>query len=169
MVERKSRCLISGCKGSIIDVLPLILLVFIFAISAVVGFLIYDGMKDNGFFTILNASAPMEDGFDRAFVAMDWMVGFLFFGAAISSLVGAILIRSHPAFFFLSIVVLIIETLISVVFSDIWFVFITGTGMAGALANFQVADWVLSYLPVSTLVVALVMGVIMYAVNPFGQ
>jgi hypothetical protein len=143
------------------------LMLFIFGICAVVGYLIYDGMRDNGLFTMLPAAAPMETGFDRAFTAMDWMAGLLFIGAAIASIIGAILIRSHPAFFFLSIVVLLIEIMVGVVFSNIWFEFITNDGMAGALANFVVLDWVLSHLPIITLVIALVLAVVMYAVNPF--
>lgn len=147
--------------------MPLMLMLFIFGICSVIGYLVYDGMRDNGMFTMLPAAAPMEDSFDNAFVAMDWMAGLLFVGAAIASIVGAILIRSHPAFFFLSIVVLLIEILVGVVFSNIWYEFITADGMAGALANFVVLDWVLSHLPIITLVIALVLAVVMYAVNPF--
>lgn len=142
-------------------------MLFIFGICAVVGYLIYDGMRDNGLFVMLPAAAPMEAGFDRAFVAMDWMAGLLFAGAAIASIIGAILIRSHPAFFFLSIVVLMIEVLVGVVFSNIWYEFMTNAGMAGALTNFVILDWVLSHLPIITLVIALVLAVVMYAVNPF--
>lgn len=132
-----------------------------------VGYLVYDGMVDNDFFVVLNASAPMQAGFDRAFTAMDWMAGLLFVGAAISSIVGAILIRSHPAFFFLSIVVLMIQILVGVIFSNIWYELITNPSMAGALTAFPVTDWILSHLPIITLIVALVLAVVMYAVNPF--
>jgi len=116
---------------------------------------------------MLPAAAPMEAGFDRAFVAMDWMAGLLFVGAAIASIVGAVLIRSHPAFFFLSIIVLLIEVIVGVVFSNIWYEFITNAGMGHALTNFAILDWVLSHLPIITLVIALVLAVVMYAVNPF--
>jgi len=170
MAEKRNHCsILNYKKASIIDVLPLMLLVFIFSICAVVGYVIYDGMVDAGFYTILTAAVPMQAGFERTFDAMDWMVGFLFVGAAISSIVGAILIRSHPAFFFLSIVVLLIEIVVSTVFSNIWYELVTNASMSSALTQFPVADWVLSNLPVMILVIALVMAVVMYAVNPFDQ
>lgn len=145
------------------------LLLLVFAIVAVVSFTVYDGMVDNGFFTLLNASAPMQPGFDRAFTAMDWMGGLLFIGASISAIIGAILVRSHPAFFFLSIIILILEVIIGVVFSNIWYNIITNANLAGALAQFVVIDWFMSYLPLISLVISLVIAVVMYAVNPYGQ
>jgi len=167
MAEKRNHYSILNCKGSIIDVLPLMLMVFIFAICCVVGFIVYDGMVDAGFYTVLNASVPMQPGFEQTFTAMDWMIGFLFIGASISSIVGAILIRSHPAFFFLSLVVLLIEVVISTVFSNVWYELMTNAGMTTALAQFPIADWVLSNLPTMSLVIALIVAIVMYAVNPF--
>jgi len=170
MVEKRNHYSILNYKrASIIDILPLMLLTFIFVICAVIGYVIYDHMVTSGFYTLLPAAAPMQTGFENAFTAMDWMVGFLFIGAAISSIIGAILIRSHPAFFLISIVVLLIEVIVGVVLSNIWYNLITNAEFAGALAQFRIADWVMSNLPVMTLVIALIVAVVMYAVNPLDQ
>lgn len=163
--------LTQNCKrGSIVDALPLLLLLFVFGISSVLSYAIYDGMRDNGFFTLLGSSASfVEADADRAYTALDWMSGLLFVGAAMASLLGALLIRSHPAFFFISIFVLIIEIVISVAFSNAFDMLISSPQMSGAASNFTILSWLLGNLPFIVLGVVILLAVVIYAVNPFGN
>jgi len=161
-------------KGAIIDAIPIIIYTFTFALVSVISYVIYQGFVDNGFYTVLNQTAPTANVSDLdvdaelAFTTLDFMVAFVFFGTTISALIGAILIRSHPAFFFISIILLMIQVLVSVAISNSWEEIITNDVMNEAEAKFTITNTILSNFPMFILIVVILLSIVLYALNPLG-
>ena len=149
--------------------------VFGFALVCVISFVIYDGLVDNNFFTILENqshgglnSTRLQANADTAYDLLDFMVMFVFIGTTISALVGAILIRSHPAFFFISIIVMMISVFVSVTLSNTWDELITNPNLADAQAQFTIANYVVGNLPIMILIAVILLSIVLYALNPLG-
>lgn len=162
-------------KASIIDAIPIMVFTFSFAIVCVVSFMIYDGLVDNGFFTLVyNQSngafntTQLQANADTTYDLLDFMVLFVFVGTTIAALIGAILIRTHPAFFFISIIVLMVQVFVAMALSNTWAALINNVNLVDAKAQFTIADYVVSNLPVLILVAVILLAVVLYAVNPLG-
>ena len=164
-----------GKRGTVADPIPVMLYMFAFGMSVIVAFTVYNGLIDAGFFSIMNSSAGpsanitnFQNNADTAFTALDVMSIFVFVGTAIAALLGALLIRTHPAFFFISIIVLLIEVLISVALSNTWDAMITNVNFNDSLAQFPITNFFLGNLPVIVLVTIILLAIVLYALNPFG-
>jgi hypothetical protein len=151
-------------RASVIDALPIIIMITFFAIVSVIMYVVYQGFIDAGFFSTLGGSAAQYQSVgESAFTTIDVMSAFVFIGTSIAAFVSALLIRSHPAFFFITLLILMFEVLISVIMSKVWYEIITNPSFASALSKFTVMDTVLSILPVGVVVVVCVLAGIMYA------
>ena len=164
-----------GRKAAIIDAIPIMVFTFGFALVCIVSFIIYDGLVDNNFFTILENqshgglnSTRLQANADTAYDLLDFMVMFVFIGTTISALIGAILVRSHPAFFFISIIVMMISVFVSVTLSNTWEELISNPNLADAQAQFTTANLVVGNLPVFILVAVILLAIVLYAINPLG-
>lgn len=162
-------------KASIIDAIPIMVYTFAFAIVCVVSFMIYDGLVDNGFFTLVyNQSngqfntTRLQENADTTYDLLDGMVLFVFIGTTLAALIGAVLIRSHPAFFFVSIIVLMVQVFVAMALSNTWSELINNSNLVDAKAQFVIADFVLSNLPIFILVAVILLAVVLYAINPLG-
>jgi glucan phosphoethanolaminetransferase (alkaline phosphatase superfamily) len=149
--------------------------VFAFAIVCIISFTIYRGLVDNGFFTIVyNQShgafnvTQLQENADTTYDLLDFMVLFVFIGSTIAALIGAILIRSHPAFFFISIIVMMVQIFVAMALSNTWDAMINNANFADAKAQFTTANFVLGNLPVFILIAVILLAVVLYALNPLG-
>ena len=164
-----------GRKGAIIDAIPIMIYTFAFALVCVVSFVIYDGLVDNNFFTLLEANShgglnatQLQQNADTAYDTLDFMVLFVFIGSTLAAVIGAILIRSHPAFFFISIIVLMIQVFIAMALSNTWYELINNSNLVDAKAQFTTANYVLSNFPVFILIAVILLAIVIYAINPLG-
>lgn len=174
--------MIKGCKlnrtnkkGAIIDAIPIMVYVFAFAIVCIISFTIYRGLVDNGFFTIVyNQShgafntTQLQENADSTYDMLDFAVMFVFIGTTIAALVGAILIRSHPAFFFISIIVMMVQIFVAMALSNTWDAMITDPNFAAAHAQFTTANFVVGNLPIFILIAVILIAIVLYALNPLG-
>lgn len=161
-------------KGSIIDGIPILIYLLVFGIAVVFSFVIYTEIINAGFFTTLGinntaVANSLTAGATTTFTALDFMALFLFIGMTISTFIGAFLLRSNPAFFFISLFILAIQVVIGAVFSNTWYMLMTNPMMSQAQTTFNILDYLLSNLPTLILLTVIILSVIIYAVNPFGQ
>ena len=93
----------------------------------------------NGFFQIADSpnSARLQQAGENAFDILDFMSAFIFIGTTIAAIIGALLIRSHPAFFFISIIVMLIQIVVGVALSNTWEQFITHPGLDSQGGNVE--------------------------------
>lgn len=166
----------SNKKGSIIDAIPIMVYFFVFAIICAVCFVVYEGMITNGFFTILSNSTTSGvslSGFqqqgENAYDVLDGLAIFVLLGTAISSMLGALLLRTHPAFFFVSIVVLLMQVIIAMGFANSWDAIITTPAMSAAQSQFTIINFFLENFPTMIFSITVLLSIILYGINPLGQ
>jgi hypothetical protein len=165
-----------GRKGAIIDAIPIMIYMFIFAIVVVISFTIYRGFVNNGFFTILNANNPvnssatntLQDNADSAYDMLDFSMIVLYVGSMIAAIVSALLLRSHPAFFFIGIFAIMIQILVAVALSNTWSEIINNSNFAEAKAQFTITDFFVGQLPIVVLITTMLLSIVLYAINPLG-
>lgn len=168
-------------KGSIVDAIPVMIYFFVFAIICAVCFVMYQGMITNGFFTIMSAGsvttfAPsganltdIQQQGENAYDVLDGLAIFVFIGTALASMLGALLLRTHPAFFFISIVVLLMQVIIAMAFANSWIALITTPAMSAAQTQFPITNFFLANFPTAIFSITLLISVILYGINPLGQ
>jgi hypothetical protein len=107
-------------KGTVIDFLFIVLVMMVFAIVAIVSIYLWDSISTplkNAFgigeaTDVINTSA-------RVFGVMDYIFLFLFFGLSIAPLIFAFLVQTHPVFFVVNILLLIVLFLIMPTISNV--------------------------------------------------
>lgn len=167
-----------GKRGAIIDAIPIMLYMFIFAIVVVVSFMIYRGFVNEGFFTVLQANNPvntngsryieLQNNADSAYDMLDFSMVILYVGSMIAAIVSALLLRSHPAFFFIGIFAIMIQILVAVALSNTWSEIINNSNFAEAKAQFTITDFFVGQLPIVVLVTTMLLSIVLYAINPLG-
>lgn len=97
-----------------------------------------------------------------AMYTFDYMVVFFAFGLAIFSIISAFYIRSHPAFFGISVLLLAVLIFASAQVTNILDKFITTTEFATVANNFPYVVALTRNLPMFTLVVGILIAIVMY-------
>lgn len=153
--------------------------VFVFFILCVVSYTSYNGLVNAGFFTIMgnvsvNGAPPadlsqFQTDAQNAYNALDVIMIFVLLGTAISSMLGALLLRTHPAFFFISIVVMLCEVVIAMALANTSAALLAVSEMSAAATQFPIQAYILSNFPIFIFVITLMIAVVLYAVNPLGQ
>lgn len=169
-------------RGSVVDAIPVMIYFFVFATIAAVCYVVFSGLITANFFTMLTATGQaqnvnnpnftaanfQQDG-QNAFNVIDAISIFVFFGTAIASMLGALLLRTHPAFFFIAIVVLLMQVIIAMAFANTWNVMINNASFAPALAQFPITDFFLEHFPLLVFGVTILISIVLYGINPLSQ
>ena len=98
--------------------------------------------------------------------AMDIFVSsipFLFFGLGISAIILAFLIPSHPVFFPLSIILLSIFILLSTMFKDVIYAFLTTEPFFSIANNYPMLGFVITNLPYFIAIFGFILIIVMYS------
>lgn len=112
-------------KGSIIfDFLVIIIMVLVFSMTSIIGYQILSEFNEtseglitsNTSINVTNTALTTVQGFDYIFV-------FIIFGMMICTVIGAFLLRTHPAFFIASLLGLIFVIILSGQISNIFLEF----------------------------------------------
>lgn len=140
-------------KGSILDIPIIIIVIFAFAFTVLIGTVILTEFRDINTENDLGLEEDhINDGLN-ALSAMDYMFVFFAVGFGLASAVLAFRIRSHPIFFFFALLLTIIFIILSVFFTNA-FVLITENEMISTISgDFPLINQVMQNLP-------LVMGIL---------
>jgi magnesium-transporting ATPase (P-type) len=105
-------------KGSVMDYLILVPIVFVMVITAIIGMIAYDqfhkateDVLDPQAVEIMESAGAVLTGWDYILIIM--IVGFL-----ASTIVSAFFIQSHPIFFFASLFLLVVIIFTSIVYPN---------------------------------------------------
>jgi len=165
-------------KGSILDGFAIMIYFFVFAIMVVVSFTVYNSLIDNNFFTLLNTTGNanlqsnltrFQNNTDAAYSVLDVLSIFVLIGTTISSIVGALLLRSHPAFFFISIIIMLTQVIVAMALANSWDTLINVPEFDDAQQRFVITNFFLSNFPLVIFVMVLLVSVVLYAINPLGE
>ena len=92
--------------SSLLDSITSAIFLFVFAIAALVSLIIFNSLSDGG---VLGIYATQLGGF---YTAMNNVALFVAIGMALAAVFSGLMIRSHPAFFIIAVVLVFIQFLI---------------------------------------------------------
>lgn len=149
-------------KGSIVDIFLIIFIVFSFFIVIIIsGFLLTsftNTINDSGInfnMTYLQKGSDALQGFNSGLI-------FIAFGSLIAVVLSAFYIKSHPAFFVISLIVFIILMVITPVFTNIADAFATSDQFSDTANNFDLAVLLMRNLPIFAIICTAVVIIILY-------
>ena len=134
--------LIRNRRGSWIDILFIIAIMFAITLTFTIGWMMMS--KVNTEFQAkldsTEAKTLIQTNTDRYTGLFDGIFLFVFFGTWIATLIGALFIDTHPAFFFISIILLVIACVIGAALAN---------GYADFAANTSISDYAddFTYIP----------------------
>lgn len=135
-------------RGSVSDLVLGLAIVFILGASMVLGLYIHDTVQgslkedpDIKNETIEKATGPVNE----AFMSLDSMVPFIFFGIGILAIILAYRLPSHPIFLFASIFMIIVLLLISAVFSNTYVSLVSNGGLSETAAEFTFTSLIMQH------------------------
>jgi len=153
-------------KGSIIDIPLIIIVVFAFIVVSLTGMLVFTSMNDalQNSTSIANQSKIiMNDNYTRYPNIFDGIITFFFIGLSLASIIGAFLIKTHPAFAILSFIILLVFVLVAAVFSNAYETLTVGTALSAAANNFPASTFFLGNFVWYIMIISIVIAVVMYA------
>jgi len=99
---------------------------------------------------------------DEAFNHFKWITIFFIFGFALSILISAFLVRTHPAYFIAYAMMVVIAIIISVYLSNSYETLSQTPVLASTFFSFTGANYIMLYLPLWVTVIGLLAGILMY-------
>jgi len=157
-------------KGNIPDLVFILVILFIFAMFTFIGFKIYsaysESVMDDPMFNTTRGNI-IDDAGHRALAVMDYAFIFIFIGLILSTIILGFQIRTHPIFFFLSLLALVVVIILGAQFSDIFTDFSDSDNMAGVASNYIIIMYVMNNLPLFLLFAGIAIMVIFYAKGKF--
>lgn len=156
-------------KGSVEDVVVIIVLLMagILTVLICTKVLTEYAVAWAAFTADVGSNAILTSGIQSMYT-FDYMIVFFAFGLAIFSIISAFFIRSHPAFFGISVFLLAIEIFAAAQVTNILDKFITTTEFATIANNFPYIVTLTRNLPIFTLVVGILIAVVMYGKPQIG-
>jgi hypothetical protein len=104
-------------RGSLIDLLVVIIAIFVLAVATFIGYTLLDGIIP-GFQEQEGFNATKLTNVQGTYGVVDNMFLFIFIGVVAAVIVSSFVIDTHPIFFVFSIILFAIILLIAMVFKD---------------------------------------------------
>lgn len=157
-------------KASIVDYAYLIVFLFAFVVIVLIGNMVLSkvipalnqsateqGLSNETLEIInLHSSQSYASLFDVLFlVAM--------IGVSIAVIVGAFMINTHPAFFFISLFFIVFMIIISAMLSNAYEAVSTNAEIAESASNYQIIPYILDNFPYFALLLGALISIVMYA------
>jgi len=159
-------------KGQIPDMFLIIVVLSLFAITTIVMVTFYnsytDSLSDNEAFDNPWNEA-VEEKTDLLNEGYDYIFMFILIGLAMLTIVLGLNVRSHPVFFFISLLLLVIVTVVSAVFSDIYTKLATNSTSAveATAQTYTIIPFVMQHLPMFMFFLGMFIMVLFYAKEKF--
>ena len=153
-------------KGSVLDIIPIILIIFLLGVGTLVMTKVMNQAKVNlvdegGLNSTVGRNIMTKNTADYSTI-FDLVIPMIFVGLCIGMVVGAFMIRTYPVFFIVSILMLLIFILVVPVFSNAYDK--VCTDLSTECASFTKTQYIFDYMPLILTVVGIVTMVSLYAV-----
>lgn len=157
-------------KGSVMDIIIWIIIAFV-TIFVMAGLFylhnqVYDGLSGVGSVGTTNVTNITKQVFDP--VTQDMAQGLnilafiILFGGAFSILVHNFLVRMHPVFLIVYILITIIAIVVSVYVSNEYMSLLTNDVIGSTLQGFTMSNFIMQYLPYWTAVIGILGAVFLF-------
>ena len=159
-------------KGNVPDLIYIIVILFSLGVTIIIAANFYgqytDSIADNEAFNN-TVNTAVESDAETMLAALDYIFIFFFIGLIISTIVLGFQIRTHPVFFFISLILLIIVTILAGTMSNVYEQFTTNTtsSISTTASNYTAMNFLFAHLPLFIAFIGVVIMVIFYAKDKF--
>jgi hypothetical protein len=155
-------------KGSGLDIIYILAFLFTFAIITIVAFTFYSGytdsIADNPLFDN-EVNEQVESQAVATLHAWDYLFVFIMIGLTITTLMGGFMLRTHPAFFWISLLLLIIAIVIAAILGNVFGSVTSTAAFSSAAGELSVIPFIMNHLPLMILLIGGIILVILFAKN----
>jgi len=159
-------------KGNVPDLIYIIVILFSLGITIIIAANFYAQYTDNistnpAFDNPTNTN--IESDANTMLASLDYIFIFFFIGLIISTIVLGFQIRTHPVFFFISLILLIVVTILAGSMSNVYEQFTTNTtaSIQTTAVSYTAMNFLFAHLPLFIAFIGVVIMVIFYAKDKF--
>jgi hypothetical protein len=151
-------------KGTVLDLLGILLIIFIFSISTILATILMgtftqtvteSGEIQGEALAILQNTNSFMTGFDAISV-------FVIFGLILAVILGAFMIDTHPAFFIVTVFLLLIYMIIVPQISNVFLAFAENPEIVSTANNFPYMIYMWQHMPLIILIAVVVISIVIY-------
>jgi len=163
-----------NARGSILDLLYLMILLFVFAIGTLIAFTVWEEYKgatnsSSGINLSTSTFDHIQEKQDQVMQNFDYIFVFIIVGLTIALIASTFALKTHPIFFWISLLLLIIFLIIAGAFSNSYEVLTNNTNIAPADAEYDIMGFVMDRLPLFILIISMITLIALYAKSRFAS
>lgn len=155
-------------KGDIPDLFFIIPMFLVIIVAAFAGLTIYKSYYASVNDTLNDQSREITTSAGAALEHSDYMVLIIFFGLALGVIISAFWVQTHPAFFFMSLLLLVIAIFIAPSISNAYMTFENDSVMGTTAASFPMSSYIMEYLPLFIAIIGTITLIVLYMKSPAG-
>lgn len=153
-------------KGSVMDFLIIMPLIFIMVIMAIIGVLAYNSYHDATEDVLPSRAVDIMESGGAIFSAWDYVLVIMILGLLASTIISALFIQSHPVFFFASMFLLVFITFTSAVYPNALESMEESDVVAEQTANLPLSVGIIENLPLFILIFGALTLIVLYFKTP---
>tara|TARA_R100001086_G_scaffold19443_2_gene9368 strand:+ start:2101 stop:2604 length:504 start_codon:yes stop_codon:yes gene_type:complete len=159
-------------KGNVPDLIYILVILFSLGITIIIAANFYSQYTDS---ISLNpafdnpTNTNIEASAETMLASWDYLFIFIFIGLIISTIVLGFRIRTHPVFFFISLILLIVVTILAGSLSNVYEQFTTNTttSIQTTASSYTAMNFLFAHLPLFIAFLGVVIMVIFYSKDKF--
>ena len=149
-------------KGSMLDIIGSVTLVFFFAVMAITCWMVLDTIETDPAYTAIGGNTTYLQQGKAAQEVWDWGIVFILFGSMFFAMVAAYQIDTNPAMFVFGILVFMIALIITLIVANSFNAFYTSAGMLTAANAFPLLTYTMDHLVELMMVFGFVLIIVTY-------
>jgi len=153
-------------KGSVMDFLIIMPIIFVMVIMAIVGVLAYNEFHDATEDVLSTEAVEIMESGGAVFSAWDYILVIMMIGFLASTIISALFIQSHPVFFLASLFLLVFITFTSVVYPNALESMEESTIISEQTANLPLSVGIIENLPLFILIFGALTLIVLYFKTP---
>jgi len=140
--------------SNILDPIVSAILFFIFCLVILVAYFVFNSLVPSGIF------GAYAGTFEQFFGAINNVSIFIMLGMSLGAILSALLIRTHPAFFFISIILVFVQFLVVPILVTAFNGIASSSSFASSATGMATNIWIMQQLPIWTALATLIAGLV---------
>jgi len=161
-------------RGSILDIMYVMILLFVFAVSTIIAFTVWENYKGaTNSSSQINLSTPtfdhVESKMDIVMTNFDYIFMFILIGLVMMLIISVFFLKSHPAFFWITLLFLVIVLIVAGVLSNAYAEVGANEELKAGYDKFAIMGFVMDKLPLFMLFITAIVIIALYAKSRYVQ
>jgi hypothetical protein len=150
-------------KGSILDLLIIVLFIFVFAVVSIFALHFLSGAQES-LNAVLDTRGQAEISTGISIIQnFDYAIVFLFFGSFIATIIGAYIVDTHPVFFIITLLLLVFIIVIVAQVGNFYAEFVETAALSSAAASFPLTTYIFQNIPLISVIFGFIIILVLYA------